>query len=248
VNPWDNHHRYAPIVVPIGSSLSFVWENDDHGVYLLNQDQCPTNFTTVSITQVSISVIVGLLKQLYDWQQTSKLHLVQVQSTEYPLCSQNGALGQEELYPVTTKKGGRANYTTTLNNTGIYYFTCQVSILKSLSPINTNSRLVLNDSTSNIPAQQCLEHKGFSSVFSAQYLAVSSPVPLYTQVQYFFNEAASTCALLVLQQGVHCLQGQRLEVTVYNYTQGLPGTVAQYPPDASTSTAPSESHVQSGGK
>lgn len=127
INPWDNHHRYPPVTVPVGTTISFIWQNDDHGVYLLANDQCPTNFST------------------------------------------NGALGQEELFPVSSKTGGLQNYTTVLNNTGVYYFTCQ--------------------------------------------------------------------------QGVHCLQGQRLPVEVFNYTQGAPGTVAQYPPSASTTNAPLESHA-----
>ena len=29
------------------------------------------------------------------------------------------------------------------------------------------------------------------------------------------------------QENTHCLQGQRLEVTVFNYTQGIPGSVTQ---------------------
>lgn len=45
------------------------------------------------------------------------------------------ANGQEELFPVTAKTAGLANYTTSLTKPGVYYFTCQVASKELLSSL-----------------------------------------------------------------------------------------------------------------
>eukprot|EP00891_Asterochloris_glomerata_P007898 jgi/Astpho2/7898/fgenesh1_pg.00118_%23_13_t len=131
IEPWENHYQYPAISVPVGTKLTFLWTNDDHGVYLVRSDQCPSTY-------------------------------------------QPGTDGQEELYPVTSKTAGTSNYTTPLNHAGVYYFVCQ--------------------------------------------------------------------------EGTHCIQGQNLQVTVYNYTEAAPGTpsLAQYPGSAGLAPQPSLPSAASG--
>ncbi|KAL3141588.1 hypothetical protein ABBQ32_004830 [Trebouxia sp. C0010 RCD-2024] len=43
VSPWVNHVVYAPLSVPLGSQLNFVWSGV-HGVYLIPTNQCPAAF------------------------------------------------------------------------------------------------------------------------------------------------------------------------------------------------------------
>ncbi|KAL3155077.1 hypothetical protein ABBQ38_011141 [Trebouxia sp. C0009 RCD-2024] len=43
VSPWVNHRVYAPLSVPLGSQLNFVWSGV-HGVYLIPTNQCPAEF------------------------------------------------------------------------------------------------------------------------------------------------------------------------------------------------------------
>ncbi|KAK9830428.1 hypothetical protein WJX72_011730 [[Myrmecia] bisecta] len=117
ISPWENHYQFPPVSVPSGTVLTFLWNNDDHGVYLVENDQCPDAYTP-------------------------------------------GKGGQQELFPVTSKTAGVSNYTTILKAPGLYHFVCQ--------------------------------------------------------------------------EGTHCLQGQRILITVFNSTQGIPGAVQTYAPGPQT--------------
>ncbi|DBA83539.1 TPA: hypothetical protein ACH3X2_006461 [Trebouxia sp. C0005] len=79
VNPWVAGKIYAPVSVPTGSSIEFVWSGA-HGVYLLSSSQCPTNYTA----------------------------------------------GANMLYNISSATSVNNNYTATLTQPGIYYFSCPV--------------------------------------------------------------------------------------------------------------------------
>lgn len=80
VNPWMAGKIYAPVSVPTGSSIEFVW-NGAHGVYLLSSSQCPTNYTA----------------------------------------------GPNMLYSISSATSVNNNYTASLTQPGVYYFSCPVT-------------------------------------------------------------------------------------------------------------------------
>ncbi|DBB04922.1 hypothetical protein WJX82_004405 [Trebouxia sp. C0006] len=80
VNPWMAGKIYAPVSVPTGSSIEFVWSGA-HGVYLLSSSQCPTNYTA----------------------------------------------GPNMLFSTSSATSVNNNYTATLTQPGVYYFSCPVT-------------------------------------------------------------------------------------------------------------------------
>lgn len=59
IDPWAAGMVYAPVSVPTGTSVQFVW-NGAHGVYLLNSAQCPTMYAAGANMLYNISAATSM--------------------------------------------------------------------------------------------------------------------------------------------------------------------------------------------